>query len=145
MTNTKIPEPEYYELTQDRIRNNGSANTNLLMEDVRRGVRRLSDHSYVKMYGSAEASLFFTLVLNRTLGANHLKGKRAVMTYRDNRYVLTITTTTGFELVFTGLGSGYHGQGAKACRDILKFFGFSKKQYEKPFTDETFTVFKRMH
>lgn len=143
MRNVEFAEPDYFYLTS-QLALTGRMNHKALREDIQRGVKRLTDYSYCKGYGATNTSLFFLNQLRDILGAQNLKGKYAVLELdKNNNPILRVQTTTGFELVFTGLAGGYYGEGSRGCRDILKAVGFSKAQYEKPFKEETFKVIKR--
>ena len=136
-------EPEYYALTSN-LALRGNIALQELQRDIARGVKQLSDSSYCESYGSTNTSLFFLNKLQSILGTHSLQAKFATLEVtKQGNSRLRVQTFSGFELIFTGVAGGYFGEGSRGCRDILKAVGFSENQYNKPFTDETFKVFKR--
>lgn len=110
-----------------------------LKRDLERGVHRLPDYAYMRHWGSSRASLHFALHLRNILG--HLfQGKQATMTYRNGDYRLSVITVGNLEIVYTGVGSGYFGEGSRTAYDILKLMGFPEKKLEKIWTQENFRI-----
>lgn len=109
--------------------------------DVQRGVKRLSESAYCKLYGSTQSSLKFALALKDYLPLD--KAVEAEMT-TDKRgiFQLLVTLDTGHQIEFEGVSGGYFGEGTRGSHDILKLCGFSTDQLTIPFSNKTFRVSK---
>jgi hypothetical protein len=114
----------------------------LLISDIQRGVKRLSESAFLDQWGSTRASMRFMNALRRTIDVT---ATRAQLKYSQlNHYTLVVYTRSGFELVFKGVSGGYHGEGTRGCYDILKLCGFSETQCQKVWSQQTFTVIKSL-
>lgn len=113
-----------------------------LMDDLNRGVRRLPDYAYMTNAVSSHASIQFAMHLKSILG-NSFEGKQAEMTYKNNNYMLKVITRSNHEVVFSGVGAGYFGEGSRTAYDILKLFGFSEEQRQKLWERENFKLYRR--
>ena len=120
-------------------------NSARLRYDLERGVTTLNEDAYTKVgTGATRFSLCFLVILAHFLPSEHLKGKKAKITFSNrSHFRLFVETSTGYLFRFDGIGSGYFGEGSRGAYDILRFFGFSHEQAERVFKNEQLTLYKR--
>lgn len=113
-----------------------------LVQDVKRGVKRLSEDAYCPYWGSTTSSLRFFIALRQGID---VRAKKAELRYsQKNHFTLFVETFSGYTLMFKGCSGGYYGEGSRGCYDILKACGFSEEQCQRVFEKETFTVTRRV-
>lgn len=112
-----------------------------LRHDIKRGVMTLSEDAYCRFWGVTHTSIAFALALQQVFNGT-LVGKRAAMKYFEhfNHFILRVKTTSGHEIVFRGVSSGYYGEGPRGAYDILKTFGFNDRQCKVVFEKENFEL-----
>lgn len=141
MYTKNIPQQEYYYLQFGRPQ---GVNLASLQRDINRGVRQLTESAYTISYGSTRGSLNFCLAIIQLFGYDKAKALKAQLTFSEtHHFKLRVYMVTGHEVVFEGVSGGYWGEGTRGCHDILKVFGFNKKQCSYPFKKETFTCYIR--
>lgn len=118
----------------------GLISVNKFKYDLQRGVKRLPDYAFSSAGGASLTSLQFLMVCYNHL---ELKGVSAKMSYKNNKYLLEVNLLSGHLLVFTGVGSGYVGEGSRTAYDILKACGFSESQLNNIWNRENFRIFRR--
>lgn len=136
------PHFKFFSLDSQLANPVGHVNWALLKADIARGVVRLPEYAYVASWGSTLGSLRFLNALMRFFDVT--TAHRAKLSYDPrHHYTLSVFLKNGPELVFKGVSGGYYGEGPRGCYDILKACGFSERQCQKVWTNETFLVYKR--
>lgn len=140
----QLNQKSYYYLNSHLASPVGQVKTKTIMNDLNRGVTRLTEDAYCKNYGASITSIRFMIALMNIIGHNGMQGVRAELKTANNRSTLTVKTSSNLTIVFLGVSGGYFGEGSKSCHDILKAFGFNEKQSNKPFERDNFLVTRKV-
>ena len=119
--------------------------TKTLKNDIRRGVKHLSEHSYSNLYGATRSSLEFIREAFK-----HDIGEALKVDFKHTKkkwYTVTISTSKGYTVQVKGLSFGYYGEGSRGSKEVLEMLGFNEKQQKRVFQPiedyKGFKVFKK--
>lgn len=138
-----MDKPKFFYLDSSNWVNTEGVKTVTLRNDLNRGVKLLTEWSYVECTGITRNSLRFFNVLRKSIDMSKIV--RAELTFNQRQwYTLWLYHADGYRIMLKGVSGGYYGEGTRGCHDILKACGFSDAQCDKAFKHETFKVMKKV-
>jgi hypothetical protein len=116
-------------------------NKKLLVQDIRKGVKHLSDFTYCNYWGKSIASVEFIKTLKELIKEFHVyRVEMKNDTVNGYRMVLNTSEHT---IVLYGLTSGYISKSTRNAYKILRLIGFSKEKASVIFEQSSFIIYNR--